>query len=122
MLGLNKIGLDLRIGSKLGITSGIGVLLLAGIVLGQMFGNGQIKDSTEFFLRNNNNRLVGVYMRSATRAMQIMSNARPSSRERSSRSTLLYLNLCPTSRGILAKTFSILRGLTFFPYLVKSSR
>ena len=71
MLGLNKIGLDLRIGSKLGITSGIGVLLLAGIVLGQMFGNGQIKDSTEFFLRNNNNRLVGVYMRSATRAMQI---------------------------------------------------
>src|SRR3984957_1641259 len=71
MLGLNKIGLDLRIGSKLGITSGIGALLLAGIVIGQMFGNGQIKDSTDFFLRNNDNRLTGVYMRSATRAMQI---------------------------------------------------
>ena len=47
------------------------MLLLAGIVLGQMFGNGQIKDSTDFFLRNNDNRLTGVYMRAATGAMQI---------------------------------------------------
>jgi hypothetical protein len=71
MFGLDKLGLNLRNGSKLGITSGIGVLLLVGIVVGQMFGNSQINSSTEFFLRNNVNRLTGLYMRSAARGMQI---------------------------------------------------
>jgi hypothetical protein len=71
MFALNKLGLNLRIGSKLGITSGIGVLLLIGIVIGQMYGSSQINSSTEFFLRNNVNRLTGLYMRSAGRAMQV---------------------------------------------------
>jgi len=42
MFGLDKIGLDLRIGSKLGITSGIGVLLVAAIVVSQMLGSSQM--------------------------------------------------------------------------------
>ena len=44
MLGLDKIGLNLRIGSKLAITSGIGVLLMAAIIVSQLVGNSQIRE------------------------------------------------------------------------------
>jgi methyl-accepting chemotaxis protein len=51
-------GLNLRIGSKLGITSGIGVLLVAAIITSQMFGNGQIREASGNLSRNQANALA----------------------------------------------------------------
>jgi methyl-accepting chemotaxis protein len=71
MLGLDKIGLNLRIGSKLAITSGIGVLLMAAIIVNQMIGNGQIKEANFNVMRNDTNALTAANSKASVRGMQI---------------------------------------------------
>jgi hypothetical protein len=71
MFGLDKIGLDLRIGSKLGITSGIGVLLVAAIIVSQMLGSSQIKESSANVVRNDANALAAVNAKASARGMQL---------------------------------------------------
>src|SRR5262249_41828857 len=71
MLGLNKIGLNLRIGSKLAITSGVGVLLMAAIIVNQMSGNGHIKESNANVMRNGTNALMAVNSKASVRGMQV---------------------------------------------------
>jgi len=71
MLGLNKIGLNLRIGSKLGITSGIGVLLVAAIMVSQTIGNSQIEEKAANALRNDANALAAVNAKASVRGMQV---------------------------------------------------
>src|SRR5690349_16940782 len=71
MFGLDKIGLNLRIGSKLGITSGIGVLLLVAIIVNQMIGNGHIRESSGNVQRNDANALNAVNSKASVRGMQI---------------------------------------------------
>src|ERR1700730_10902076 len=71
MFGLNKIGLNLRIGSKLGITSGIGVLLVAAIVVSQMPGSSQIKESSANVVRKDGNALAAVNAKASVRGMQL---------------------------------------------------
>jgi methyl-accepting chemotaxis protein len=66
----NRI-VNLRIGIKLGITSGIGVLLVIGIIIGQMFGNGQIKDASANLVRNETNALAAVNSKASVRGMQL---------------------------------------------------
>ena len=53
-----KMGLNLRIGGKLGITSGIGVLLVVAIIISQMIGNGQIREASGNLARNSANALA----------------------------------------------------------------
>src|SRR6266403_576366 len=71
MLGLNKVGLNLRIGSKLGITSGLGVLLVAAIILSQTIGNSQIEEKATNALRNDANALAAVNAKASVRGMQV---------------------------------------------------
>src|SRR5712671_2607826 len=71
MLGLNKIGLNLRIGSKLGITSGIGVLLVAAIIVSQTIGNSHVEEKATNALRNDANALAAVNAKASVRGMQI---------------------------------------------------
>jgi methyl-accepting chemotaxis protein len=68
---LKKIGLNLRIGSKLGITSGIGVLLLAAIIVSQLIGNSHIRESNANVQRNDANALAAVNSKASVRGMQI---------------------------------------------------
>ena len=51
-----------RIGTKLGLTAGIGVVLVGGILTNQMLGNQSIAESNRLvminYLNNNRNRIA----------------------------------------------------------------
>jgi len=70
MLGLSKIS-DLRIGWKLGLTSGLGVMLVAAMILVQMLGNGQIKAGFSDVLRNEGSAKQAINSKASIRGMQI---------------------------------------------------
>src|SRR5712664_937171 len=70
MLGLDKIS-NLRIGWKLGLTSGLGVLLVAAMIVNQMVGSGEIKQGIGNVVRNGNNATLAVNAKASLRGMQI---------------------------------------------------
>ena len=71
MFGFSKIGLNLKIGTKLGITSGLGVLLLAAILISELFGNSQIREASGNVVRNDNNGLTVVTSKVSVLGMQL---------------------------------------------------
>jgi methyl-accepting chemotaxis protein len=66
-----KMGLNLRIGGKLGITSGIGVLLVVAIIISQMIGNGQIREASGNLARNSANALASASSESTVLGIEV---------------------------------------------------
>jgi methyl-accepting chemotaxis protein len=70
MLGLNKIS-NLRIGWKLGLTAGLGVLLVAAMIVNEMVGSSEIKQGIGNVARNGSNATLAVNAKASFRGMQI---------------------------------------------------
>jgi methyl-accepting chemotaxis protein len=70
VLGLPKVS-DLRIGWKLGLTSGVGVLLVVAMLANQMIGSGTIKEGIANIARNDRNSVLAVNTKASVRGMQI---------------------------------------------------
>ena len=70
MFGLNKIS-NLRIGWKLGLTSGLGVLLVAAMLINQMLGSSEIKQGIGNVVRTSGNATLAVNAKASFRGMQI---------------------------------------------------
>src|SRR5262245_1299538 len=70
MIGLGKIS-NLRIGWKLGLTSGLGVLLVVAMIVNQQIGSGTIRDGIANIERNDSNALLAVNAKASARGMQI---------------------------------------------------
>jgi methyl-accepting chemotaxis protein len=70
VLGLNKL-VNLRIGTKLGVTSGLAVLLVVALIAGQLVSSGKISDGTTALSRNEENALRAVNAKAAVRGMMV---------------------------------------------------
>jgi hypothetical protein len=70
MIGFGKIS-NLRIGWKLGLTSGLGVLLVVAMIVNQQIGSGSIKNGIADIERNDFNARLAVNTKASVRGMQI---------------------------------------------------
>jgi hypothetical protein len=70
MFGLGKIS-NLRIGWKLGLTSGLGVLLVVAMIVNQQIGSGTVREGVANIERTDFNALLAVNTKASARGMQI---------------------------------------------------
>jgi methyl-accepting chemotaxis protein len=70
MFGIGKIS-NLRIGWKLGLTAGLGVLLVVAMIANQLIGSSSTREGIANIERNDQNALLAVNLKASLRGMQI---------------------------------------------------